>query len=356
MTDGTTTWTYTYDANGMRTSRSNGTTTYEYVYNGDSLVQMTVGSNKLYFANGGVKFNNAQYYYVTNLQGDVVAIQNSTGAVVVQYTYDAWGNVLSTTGSMASTLGTLNPIRYRSYVYDLESGLYYLQSRYYDPEVGRFLNADAYTSTGQGLLGNNMFTYCLNNPVVLVDPSGNYCVMYHTGQSAFDAMNGIVDAGGGGGQVGPPGWNPGVNIPHFETDTTGKDFSTLYYSDEFAGGTKTIAFLSGSVDMFSFGSDGCTFFGFSTTLYSLDYEIGNMLLSLAEIGNVSLSASGTPHSIKAEALISVWSPSVSFEIGSITLTFGAHIGAYGCQIGWQHGKGRVGGALGTGGYFEWEIE
>ena len=133
---------------------------------------MTVVSDTLYLTevtvtiNGGVKVNNAQYYYVTNLQGDVIAILNSMGAVVVQYTYDAWGNVLSTTGSMASTLGTLNPIRYRGYVYDSESGLYYLQSRYYDPEVGRFINADALVSTGQGILGNNMFAYCGNNPVL----------------------------------------------------------------------------------------------------------------------------------------------------------------------------------------------
>ena len=76
-----------------------------------------------------------------------------------RYTYDAWGNILSTTGSMASTLGQISPLRYRGYVYDEETELYYLQSRYYDPAIGRFLNADAFVSTGQGLLGNNMFAY-----------------------------------------------------------------------------------------------------------------------------------------------------------------------------------------------------
>ena len=73
---------------------------------------------------------------------------------------------------MASTLGVANPLTYRGYVYDTESGLYYLQSRYYDPEVGRFLNADALVSTGQGLLGNNMFAYCLNNPAAYLDDTG----------------------------------------------------------------------------------------------------------------------------------------------------------------------------------------
>ena len=73
---------------------------------------------------------------------------------------------------MASTLGVLNPLTYRSYIYDHETGLYYLQSRYYNPTWGRFLNADAFVSTGQGLLGNNMFAYCNNNPVIYIDISG----------------------------------------------------------------------------------------------------------------------------------------------------------------------------------------
>jgi len=91
---------------------------------------------------------------------------------VVTYTYDAWGNILSTSGSMAGALGTHNPLRYRGYVFDAETGLYYLQSRYYDSEMGRFINADSIVSTGQGLLGNNMFAYCLNNPLSYSDPTG----------------------------------------------------------------------------------------------------------------------------------------------------------------------------------------
>ena len=182
MTDGTATWSYTYDANGMRTQRSNGTTTYNYVYNGSQLSQMTVDSNTLNFAYdaGGVpvtvNYNGTNYYYITNLQGDVTGIANSSGAVVVSYTYDAWGKPLSITGSMAATLGTLNPLRYRGYIYDTETGLYYLESRYYDPEIGRFINADTFVATGQGMLGNNMFAYCGNNPVNRYDPTGNrYC-------------------------------------------------------------------------------------------------------------------------------------------------------------------------------------
>jgi len=114
----------------------------------------------------------ATYYYVTNLQGDVVAILDSTGAAVVTYTYDAWGNVLTTGGSMSSTLGLRNPLRYRGYVYDEETELYYLQSRYYNPEWGRFLNADSLLCTDTPV-GCNLYTYCLNNPVKMKDAGGH---------------------------------------------------------------------------------------------------------------------------------------------------------------------------------------
>ena len=100
--------------------------------------------------------------------------KTTEGTVSAGYTYDAWGNPLSTTGSMATTLGTQNPLRYRGYVYDTETGLYYLQSRYYNPGWGRFINADGYASTGQGIIGNNMFAYCGNNPVKHLDPQGTF--------------------------------------------------------------------------------------------------------------------------------------------------------------------------------------
>ena len=181
MSNGTTAWSFTYDANGMRTSRSSSTASYTYVYNGGQLSKMTysgLSDATMYFtydASGRpavVTYDDVPYYYVTNLQGDVVAILNSTGTAVVQYTYDAWGKLLTTAGSMKNTLGLQNPLRYRGYIYDVELGLYYLQSRYYNPTLGRFLNADALISTGQGVLGNNMFAYCRNNPIVLEDATG----------------------------------------------------------------------------------------------------------------------------------------------------------------------------------------
>jgi len=103
-----------------------------------------------------------------------VAIADSTGTVIIGYLYSAYGypTLLKTDSAVYNDLKYLNPFMYRGYVYDIESGLYYLQSRYYDPELGRFINADAYVSTGQRIIGHNMFAYCQNNPVVYADPSG----------------------------------------------------------------------------------------------------------------------------------------------------------------------------------------
>ena len=108
------------------------------------------------------------YYYVLNLQGDIVKLVTSSGSVVATYEYDAWGNILSQSGEMAS----INPLRYRGYYYDTETGFYYLQSRYYDSVNRRFINADSYASTGQGFIGANMFAYCGNNPVRRIDSAG----------------------------------------------------------------------------------------------------------------------------------------------------------------------------------------
>ena len=177
------TWSYKYNADGLRTSRSNGVTTYNYIYNGSSLSQMTVGGNTLYFAYDAsgtpmsVTYNGTNYYYAANLQGDVTAILNTSGSAVVQYTYDAWGKLLNTTGSMAETLGEINPLRYRGYVYDIETGLYYVSSRYYDPEIGRFISpdtTDVLTATPMELTDKNLYAYCDNNPVMREDKGGQF--------------------------------------------------------------------------------------------------------------------------------------------------------------------------------------
>ena len=111
------------------------------------------------------------YYYITNLQGDVIGIVDASGTIKAKYKYNAWGEDIDTTAAV-SNIETINPLRYRGYYYDSETGLYSLHSRYYDPVVCRFINADEFASTGQGFIGYNMFAYCNNNPVVYVDASG----------------------------------------------------------------------------------------------------------------------------------------------------------------------------------------
>ena len=133
-----------------------------------------------YDANGdvvSVNYNGTEYFYLRNGQNDVVGLMDGSGTRVVEYTYDAWGKLISTTGTLATSLGADNPFRYRGYYYDTETGLYYLMTRYYDPEICRFISADVYMTTGQGVLGGNMFAYCLNNPVNMTDSNGEIAIV-----------------------------------------------------------------------------------------------------------------------------------------------------------------------------------
>ena len=165
-----------YNTSGIRTKRVSEEKTYNYIYAGDKLMRMTVGNDTLDFSydtNGvplTMSYNGTVYYYITNLQGDVMKLERADGGGGAQYAYDAWGNIIA----MSGTLAELNPLRYRGYVYDQETGFYYLNSRYYDPAVGRFISADNYPTTGQGLNGNNMFAYCGNNPVSRQDDGGEF--------------------------------------------------------------------------------------------------------------------------------------------------------------------------------------
>ena len=138
----------------------------------------------LKYSTNGTSFQT--YYYVLNLQGDVVKLIHYIPGFeyesVATYEYDAWGNILSSSGKLAE----INPLRYRGYYYDSETGFYYLQSRYYDPANRRFISADSYQSTGQGFIGTNMFAYCGNSPTNLSDNSG---CMPHVIENAADWIN-----------------------------------------------------------------------------------------------------------------------------------------------------------------------
>ena len=191
---------FQYDENGLRhrkTITENGVITeqYDYVWSDGSLISQTYTSYTdgvatsdtarfIYDSWGtlqGFILNDSEtYLYVKNLQGDIIAIVDELGEVIVEYSYDAWGNVTFHETSLqnmtkASTLCFVSPFTYRGYCYDYDIELYYLQSRYYSAEIGRFINTDdtqiAIATQGE-VLGANLFAYCNNNPVMNVDTNG----------------------------------------------------------------------------------------------------------------------------------------------------------------------------------------
>ena len=191
-TNGTNTLSFTYNADGIRTSKTVNGVKHTYLLSGSTIMAEywqqsgtqhvliylydNIGSpvGMMYRTNAYAADTYDYFLFEKNLQGDIVAVYNASGTKLLSYTYDAWGNC-TVTGS-TTTGAQYNPFRYRGYYYDSELGLYYLNSRYYDSNTGRFINADGYVSTGTGLMGSNMYVYCNNNPVRYADPTGNLFV------------------------------------------------------------------------------------------------------------------------------------------------------------------------------------
>ncbi len=180
VTNGNERYSYTYDENGIRTSKTvNGKTTYFNSENG-VLLSQTDGINTLVYQYDlagvplGFTFNDTQYFYITNQMNDVIGITNSNGEVVANYEYDEWGNEIL---DDSSEIAEINPLRYRGYYQDTETGYYYLQSRYYNAEICRFINADIPQIAQKGkddINGLNLFAYCNNNPINSIDYAGYY--------------------------------------------------------------------------------------------------------------------------------------------------------------------------------------
>ena len=169
-----------YNPKGTRISKTVNDVKHNYVLVEEKLVQDEYSGIDYLYDNEekvcGMIYNENAYYFYKNLQGDVIAITDSTGTVIARYSYDAWG-VCTITGltSLGTTVANLNLFRYRSYIYDADLGWYYLQSRYYDPEIGRFINADEpgfLCANEKNIVSFNLCAYCENDPVNGIDPSG----------------------------------------------------------------------------------------------------------------------------------------------------------------------------------------
>ena len=167
------TTTFAYDGAGRRISKGNISFTYD---SNGRLIKQSNGLEFIYDNSGviGLKYNNAQYFYRRDCQGNIIALIDNSGAVVVEYKYDAWGNhEAEVANEDYVTLAEINPYRYRGYYYDSETDLYFLQTRYYDPVVGRFISRDSIEYADPEIIcGLNLYAYCGNNPVMATDPTG----------------------------------------------------------------------------------------------------------------------------------------------------------------------------------------
>ena len=208
---------FAYDSDGKRVRKTSGNTETKYYYNGSTLsglVRTTTGSTGttkttvqfVYDAEGKpfmLRFNGkTDYFYLYNGLGDVVGLIDSSNKVVVRYQYNSWGKVTSSEDTSGVSLATLNPFRYRKYVYDPETGLYCLGSRYYDPEVGRFVNADdpgTIFAKPQELYNKNLYAYCDNNPVIREDIQGYFpipCIVGAVVGAVVSGFSYVLSSGG----------------------------------------------------------------------------------------------------------------------------------------------------------------
>ena len=187
---------YTYDVNDVRVSKTVNGITHRYTLDGTKILRETWGNNTLIpmYDNEdnvcGIIYNDVPYYFFKNLQGDVIAIVDKDAQTVAKYSYDAWGVCTIESDISDSNIASVNPFRYRGYYYDSEIGMYYLQTRYYNPTVGRFINADEaeilYACIN--VTDENLFSYCGNNPILGVDYEGHFSIPSWTISIAIDAV------------------------------------------------------------------------------------------------------------------------------------------------------------------------
>ena len=291
--------TYKYNQDGIRISKEENGFRYEYDLDGTQIVrecQYNISTNNLvaerkyyYDANGtissakvyyyGYSGNEEQivydFYFRTNIFGDVIAIYNGNGDCLASFAYDAWGNFTETfpTSSYEERdQAKAIPFRYRGYYYDTKTGFYYLNSRYYDPSIGRFINADglSYLGANGDLNGYNLYAYCSNNPVMFVDPNGNslWDVIKNWFKNIIDSVEAEIGLGVGIGASGD------ITAENAKVTAEAYRDNTLFFDDgKIIAGNKVSAELSifgmgigGNHSQYTDGSNNDHYHGLSNSV------------------------------------------------------------------------------------------
>ena len=265
--------------------------------------------------------------------GDIVQIRNSEQSVVANYHYDAWGKLLSITDANGNAItsqshaATLNPLRYRGYVYDNETGFYYLNSRYYDPNLRRFISEDGFVSTGQDITGYNMFVYVYNNPMKYSD---------HNGLLPDEQLFKLAQIYNNGGYVGLCGGKKPTSQPKelLSVDSFhNKNNSYSLYDNQRTHPQnpfhEQFLVVETSAPAFSLNDSTFSFGSVSTTFMTGGWEYEYCDVSLLDFGKAELGADFSHGNVNLTAMASIWSPSISFKVWDISITLSAHIGSIG---------------------------
>ena len=330
--DSNTLLTYAYDAGGVRIRKG----AVSYQVDGTRILRETrpAGTITYEYGNGGVcgfQYDNTKYYYEKNLQGDITGIYDAGGNLKAEYAYDAWGNPVVTVD--IDGIGTLNPFRYRGYYYDTETGLYYLNSRYYDPRTCRFISADDILEF-LFVIGSNVFTYCGNNPIIYADISGcrrkpavkrknkkehNYEPLDKAFHWVGEKADGVKD------------WLEEAFEWIGEKLKTDNGYA-LY--DSCRNGRRgpfreQILAFTASKPSFDMKTGNVGLGSLSLDLATGGWEYDNFDISLFDVGHAEFSAELKDGELSVGAFVSAWSPSISFKLGKYNITLSLELLSFG---------------------------